>query len=510
MTVSRKELENWFREGTINEQEFREELKEIGYEGRKIGFIVESAKKPEKTEKYVSTWADEERIFEAITVNNNPVFLCYNPKNPLIKWYKIAYIPTSKGNLHPVKENMHPYKPYKFTEKEIEKLNQTSIKINIDTIYNKIFKIIDTHLVAEKSEKALITTFIIETYHQNKIESLSYLFFVGDANSGKSRTLELIKGIAYRSMLTTSLNEANVYEFIGDTSEGNCTILEDEAQNLKMPHNFEKMKIYRAGYRKGNTVPRILDGSSSSRKQVYYHVFCSKSFAGYYLPNDTAFKQRCISINMVWGEPEHDQISKKDQRIFKEIRKNLLIHRMQTYFDKLPGIDISLKGRNREVWESKLAIALETEAYPLLKSMALQNIEERNRLRMHSLEAYLIKTMLVLISDHGDSFIPFSVIWESLLKLLGMPDSVNKRSVQAESIDRKVTKHIVGRVIGSTFNATKDNQYGFGRVWKFDQKILNRLRKKYALTDEDLMEAHCIINDIDDINDIREDKEEEE
>jgi len=82
-----------------------------------------------------------------------------------------------------------------------------------------------------------------------------------------------------------SVARANVYNYIGsdEENEGQVTILEDEIdpKNEKKTDMVERLKIYRSGYRRGNTVPRILEAGSSERTQIFYRTFCSKTFAGY-------------------------------------------------------------------------------------------------------------------------------------------------------------------------------------------------------------------------------------
>ena len=157
-----------------------------------------------------------------------------------------------------------------------------------------------------------------------------------------------------------------------------------------------------------------------------------------------------------------------------------------------------MKDRDREVWESKLSVVYGTRLYPILRNMAVESIEERRKLSNMSLEAYLTKALLVLIKTYHENDIAFSLIWDALLKLLG--EEPTDKPFESDLIEQKVTKHIVGRILGSTFDAAKKIVYRIGREYRFNVSLLERLKIKYNITDMDVAEASIIISDINEIN----------
>lgn len=71
---------------------------------------------------------------------------------------------------------------------------------------------------------------------------------------------------------------------------------------------------------------------------TFFEIFSCKCFAGTWLPKDRAFRDRCIKIPMVEGQPEKDEIKDEDIERFGRLRLKLLAWRMMTYFEPLPEI----------------------------------------------------------------------------------------------------------------------------------------------------------------------------
>lgn len=486
---------------SITEEQFRSQL-ETMYVPSQIKIIIEDTKRvveeigkrPEKPAeqkiRYVSTFTNGNLVYESVIDGIMPKFLCYNPHKE--EWRLEAEVNVGTETYLPLAMGMFPYQPYFLHAGTFDALKRFAYRSKIEELYDSIYNEFDTFIDAQIQHKTLGTVFTLETYQQHKFDALSYLFLLGDIESGKSRYLELLHELCYRAMLTADLNEANVYNFIGDREEGNCTILEDEAHLLSREKNIDKLKIYRAGYRKGSVVPRILDASSTARTQVFYKVYTSKAFAGYYLPYDEAFKTRCIPTHMVWGEPEKDKFDEDDRKRLRKLRFRLLAYRMVHYFDPLPKVEMNMTGRLRETWESKIQTAVGTKGEEIMMKIAENYRNRKMEERRHSLEAYITRTLLVLTEQYK-SQIPFTNIYNSLLKILREAQHSSASSYESEFLGRKVSKTIVGLKLGSVFNGNKEQVYGIGRVWTFDRDILNKLKKKYDIDDETLREIKLLL-----------------
>jgi len=499
--LSLKQLQKMFISGGLTEIQLRTQLENM-YVPAQIELIVTETKRmkdasealPEREAqpklRYVSSFTVANSVFESIIDGVFPSFLRYSVAKD--EWEIEKEYDLGDETLLPLGLGTYPYPSYYLNTAIFDALKRRAYRSTLNDLYHEILEEFNTFIDAPSQYKALGASFILETYLQHKFDAMSYPFLLGDIDSGKSRFLELIKNLAYRPMMTAYLNEANVYNFIGDREEGNCTILEDEAHLLSREKNIDKLGIYRSGYRRGSVVPRILDASSSERKQKFYKVYCSKAFAGYYLPNDEAFKTRCIPIYMVWGQPSKDKFEDEDRDRFRSLRFKLFIYRMIHYFDPPPKVELGMSGRLREVWESKVQAVVGTDGEEIMRNMAENyrnmKMEERNQ----SLEAYITRTLLILAEQYPTQ-ISFSTIYNSLLKILGETEHIGETSYNSDFLGRKISRRGVGLKLGSIFNGRKEQIFGKGRVWTFDTRVLNKLRTKYAVDDKELQEIKVIL-----------------
>ena len=195
---------------------------------------------------------------------------------------------------------MIPYRQYTIDTATWQEIEAGKYKVSKQELFDQIYDKIDVYLALDEVYKTLLASHILETYIQFKLNAVGYLFAIGQRNSGKSRACDMVAYLGYRPLYCLVINSANIYNYIGsdEDNEGEVTIIEaeiDPKNERKDPGRIERLKIYRNGNRKGNCVRRILDSSSSERRQVFYETFCSKMFAGYEKPHDEA---------LCWCKPE--------------------------------------------------------------------------------------------------------------------------------------------------------------------------------------------------------------
>lgn len=426
-------------------------------------------------------------VYEVVTWKGTSVFLCYTKGKG---FHLENSIETYQEILYPMPKRGLPYRDYKLTEQVWKQLEAGKINVDKQQLYLEIFDKIDTYLVTNPAYKALIVAQILESYIQFKFNAVGYIFFTGSQDSGKSRACELIQFLSYRPMFGLSLNASNIYNYIGcdEENEGQVTIIEDEFAEINRNEAFDRLKIYRSGYRRGNSVPRILDAGSSQRMQVFYRTFCSKIFNGYKLPKDSAFQSRCIEIPMSTGEPECDEVLPEHLPDFDEIKFKALIWRMQTYFDPLPQMEIKLSGRMKEIWKCKMYAVHGTTAEEEIKNLAYKDIKQKVEELHETLECRVIEAVLTETNYFGYGLpIPFKVIWSRLLKVLDMTqndyDNLAERgAVFAEGIDKSISHVTVGRILLNVIHGIrKHGGKEIGRVYSFDKDTVERLAKKYQI-----------------------------
>lgn len=302
---------------------------------------------------------------------------------------------------------------------------------------------------------------------------------------------------------------------MGEYESGNCAIIEDEAHDLHKDAN--KLKLYKGGYRRGQKVPRI--DTDKGFKQKFFHSYCTKLFAGEYLPDDSGFRSRCIVIPMVEGQPLRDEFRTEDVRRLTGIKAGLLAWRMRNISSSLPKIETQLEKRTKSMWKPQLRVAKAIDVEGVeenVRKVALEAYNRKRRRRQNTLEHYLTKaviqaTLETLQQKEVFVSLPLTVIW------LGLKDLINGEYVEGKDyeissdvLNRKVSKAKVGRKCGdilggekTTSTISNENQeVDFGdfledvddeesskqrRYWKFELDKLHRAGKKYFV-DEELLE----------------------
>jgi hypothetical protein len=448
----------------------------------------------------------KDKVYESIALGNStPAFLVYDNKNK--KWGIVTSIEDIEVVYVPLHKDCLPYIPYRIPKKQLDKLISGTYKPNKQELFDKILDQIKLFIDVKEEDQILIVAEIFETYIQHKLSALGYLFMEGERGSGKSNACRVIADLSYRAMYSADTNAADIYNYVGtdEANEAQMTIIEDEVNWTKLTPNLaRKMKIYRTGYKEGTVVPRILDGSKSSRKMGFYRTFCSKVFAGYGFPNDPAFEQRCIPIQFVEGEPISDEITKEDRKKFEEIKFELLLWRMYNYFDPLPEFEYHrIRKRNKEIWKCKILALHEIEEQETIVEMAHKNVKERIETRSNSLEAHVVRAVKAQMEEGLFELdqIPFAFVWRQLLRDLEVTvvdayldskytfvSEITQSTVSRKEVGRKLKALIRGKSGLKRIRILEDVKAEPHRVWSFDNETVNKLFESFKLKQNEIEE----------------------
>jgi len=147
-----------------------------------------NTKKTPDVERVVKGWFGDTFV-ESIYVDGEPHFLAnVNDEIQLSKRFEF------EGKIiAPIEREDTPYEPYEFSKLYLDLLkNNPPTKENLmEQLETKIKKYIDTN--ENNITVILIDTFL--TYCQDQIDTVHYLFIVGDTESGKSTIGHLLKNI---------------------------------------------------------------------------------------------------------------------------------------------------------------------------------------------------------------------------------------------------------------------------------------------------------------------------
>jgi hypothetical protein len=310
----------------------------------------------------------------------------------------------------------------------------------VDLVRAEVDKFVD----AEPEEKAIFTGLIILSYCQEFFETIPYLYLVGDNSSGKSHLLQLFNHLCYRPLYGVSLTHADIYSYLEDDGLP-LTILEDEFQGSEKDN--EKMKVYKAGYKKDARVPRVVL-FEGGRRVDYFNCFGLKAFAAEQLVENKGFLERCLIVELVEGYPEKDHYDGEDLKRFAWLRGELLKWRMSVLAgrENLPKLEFDwLKGRDRELYQPLLTVLEGTALYPLLERTLLARVEERKKEKAASLEASVCRVVKRLM-DLGKE-LSFADIWLELSNDLGAyleyrPGSQISDAMNSEAYGRVTKKQL--------------------------------------------------------------------
>ena len=419
-------------------------------------------------------------VYESIFYEGKPAFLVLTRDG--LKVVPELNIKAEGLIIHPLERHGFPYNPYSLDSEGLEFLKTWTPDPAF--LYKLVYGEYNAFLDLEAEYKVLETAQTLETYQQHKLMTTSYPYHFGGNDSGKTRALEVHRELDYRPLLSPSLPSADVYTYLGYHEEGCGTILEDEAERLNKPRYEEKLKIYRAGYRKGAMVPRIEFPKRGARIQRFYKAFCCKCFAGLWIPNDRGFAQRCIPIPMVEGDPEKDEFTKDDFPRFNKTRLGLLVWRMKTYFDPLPPIDTKLSGRIKELWKPKLQVGWLLPSRKIIEDLAIKEMRRKDEERRSRLEAYIARAVIKVYVGLEGHEMPFSSIWNQLILELGLDDKAEEDGSLNTSMFGKVTKTTVGLKLGSIFGGERHHRGKVGRTYTFQRDRLVKLARRYRLKEE--------------------------
>jgi len=419
----------------------------------------------------------DDGYFESIYHNGKPGFLVKTKTGYVVKesvtFSGQTYVPKNKRQI--------PYEPYGYFTDPLPSL---------EIIFRAIRNIFDTFVDVDPIYKDVLSMCVLLTYQQDKMSTVPYLYFCGDNESGKSTVLLLLSVLCCRPLCGVSIPSADLYSYIEDEDSTGC-ILEDEIQGVDK--DLEKLKIYKAGYKRGARVPRITltETSLRGRRIDYYYPFCFKACAGEQAPMTKGFRERFILIQMVQGSPKKDwtDATEEDKETIRILRNMLLKWRLQTKSFPLIQPLSALSGRLKELWKPLLQIARGLSIFETLLRFAVKQKEERLSDIQETLDGHIVKTVCQLLNEteepNGKALLtlPFENAWVRLsADLEGKTDTYRLNAIYTADFG-KVTKQMVGRrlreVLDGRSRTCRKGERTI-KVYEFDPRKVFRVVKKYG------------------------------
>jgi hypothetical protein len=488
--IDRSELINF----ASNSEILHERIPMLETDIKKRRITQKTDKKPIKKAKGTIS----EYFVESILVDGNPLFLCvHKPSNKLIL---LDNIESNEFIVKPIEEHESGYFPYSFTKEEIDSLIST--KLSKEELLDLVKKQINKFINASEIDKHLILGDILLSYCQEWINTIHYLYFVGETESGKSSCLHLFKWLGYRCLYSDGLPNADIYNFLGTEEEGAGMIAEDEAQSLE--YNKDKISTYKNSYSRGSLKPRIIT-TSNTKKQVFYKTFCLKVFAGEKIPYDKGLLERLAIVHMLEGLTESNikRLSTQEKDELIHLRNLLLVWKVQNFTQALEPIKSGLTQRDQELWEDFLSVVAGTKYFDECKSTVITYTTQRHNAIKNSLEARVLKLTIEQIlnniikrrkkePEYYQLEVLFVILWDYLIndnpELPGRLDE--KQAKFYPDNFGKITKNSLSRLLQDKFQAMPieryvkeedEEKYHKKTYYSFKIDVLSKLIMKYGI-----------------------------
>lgn len=415
--------------------------------------------------------------FEAVYHNAKPCFLVRNSENFSI----VESVEVSGEVFYPKEQKNIPYEAYGFYEGAVPSREDLFWQVRAE---------FETFIDVESIWKEVLSAFVLLSYQQEKLQTVPYLFLYGDNESGKSTVLQLLKWLSYRPLYGITINAPDVYGYLEDMDTAGV-VLEDEIQGIHK--DIDKIKIYKAGYKKGAVVPRTLM-TQNDRILKFYRVFSLKACASEQLPSVKGFRERFLEIPMVEGYPQKEwtDVTKEDLKELHDLRNTLLKWKMLSKEWELPDVKLDVKGRVKELWKPILQIASGLTVYDSLFKFVEQQRKERLSVKQDTLEGKIVKVVTELFNESKDGslIIPFPIIWCRLREELDGKIDDKKPNVMDTSEFFQVTKNKVGYRLREILSGRskpirqKDSEGNdvVVKAYEFDLDKLRRVAKKYGFS----------------------------
>ena len=318
--------------------------------------------------------------------------------------------------------------------------------------------------------------YIMMSWIHDRLNTVSFLRFLGDTGVGKSRALDAIGRLCFKPMMMAgAVTPAPIYRLI---RRYRGTLILEEADLRESDEMNEVIKILNCGIERGRPVIRCNKDDPDSLEIL--PCFGTKVFASRHEFQDVALESRCIPIQMEETSREDIPIilGKAFQNKATELRQKLLLWRLRNYTntssEQIENVDI---GQHLE---------------PRLKQMALPFVicfKDYPDVMEH-FRAFLKKAQEDLIRSRGDSRDGLVLTALFRLALKEGPEYITSTAIATyckDELKLDINYRRVGSVLRTMKITTSNRRHGLERArfvdWDID--LMTKLIKRYATEPEE-------------------------
>ncbi len=422
-----------------------------------------------KPTRQTSFYIDGKILLEQIYCNGTSLFMAYD---------------TATGETKPI--------PFLELEEEIiEPINGEDVELgavklpsgvseygDTMTLLAEIEELIRKYLDVSPNYLKFAAYYVLLSWVYDRFHTLPYLRALGDTGCGKSRFLDVIGGLCYKSISASGcVTPAPIYRMLRKWSG---TLVLDEADMKNSDEYNEVVTILNCGFERGRPVIRATKDNPD--KVQILPVYGPKVFATRRRFKDVALEARCLTEIM--RETDRDDIPPVLGRKFfeeqQELRNKLLLFRFRNYFkvDPEAGANLDLgniEPRLRQVSEAFISLfANEPEVLESYKEFILNHQRELIEQRAATKTGQVVEKLFELIGNKvtlvtsvtGDNFIDVTA-----------KDIAEKVGLAAQAVGQ------ILKGLGLKTKLAKINGASKRRI-VYNPAIFNKLRKRYILDDD--------------------------
>ncbi|MEM3133914.1 MAG: bifunctional DNA primase/polymerase, partial [Candidatus Caldarchaeum sp.] len=294
--------------------------------------------------------------------------------------------------------------------------------------------------------------------------STPFILFLGPWRSGKTRGLETLSSICYRSMAAVDVSEASFFRLVEALKP---TLFIDEMQVV----DSNVRALLASAYRKGMKVPRVVDVESKGLESIaWFETFSFVVMASREEP-PADILSRCVTIHC---EKQQRPTGKKiDESKARDLRTRWLAQRLRMHGKVVVGFTEfeTVDGRLQEIL-SPLVVLAELFGGPSAKAAvcrygkAVEN--ELRGLEASTEEAEIIEALQAMVAENPQDAPSVVLVRELTAKL------------NQEHQTPIWTPEKVGRRL-SSLGFQRVRLPGGRRGYKVDYQLLERLINRYGL-----------------------------
>ena len=426
--------------------------------------------KGEKPTDYTSFAIEGNRIYEQIYKEGVSKFIQFDPDTEKIM--KVDKIETDNKIILPISGDDITFGAVKLPS-GICKYNDTLDLL--EEIKDHIHKYVDLNAAyLEFAAYYILLSWLYDRFH-----TVPYLRAIGDTGCGKSRFLDVIGGLTYKSISASGcVTPAPIYRML---KKWQGSLVLDEADLKGSDEYNEVVTILNSGFEKGR--PVIRSNKNNPENVQILPVYGPKIFATRRRFQDPALEARCLTEIMKETDRD-DIIPVLNDTFFNEqekLRNKLLLFRLRNYLTinpEPPSIDLGeLEPRLKQISISILALFAEDEKIlksylNFIKGHQAELIEQRSG----TTEGKIVEKLFELVSRVPS--VPLDTVESAT-------ETVNYFNISAsdvaEEIGIDISAQKVGTVLKNLGLKTKQTKVE-GKTKRCiieDEKQLLNLQKRY-------------------------------